>query len=123
MHIPQTEVTITRGADVLARYTVRPGDYVIGRNGADISIEDAFLSERHAQLTVNYQELLIEDLGSEGGTFINDRPVTKPTRLWPGQKVQLGTVVLEAHRIKAPRSPDETIAPVTATVRQLLPEE
>src|SRR6476620_978470 len=99
MQIPETIVTISRANEVIGRQTLRPGEYVIGRLGADISIDDNQVSPRHAQLTVNYEDILIEDLGSSEGTFVNDCPVRSVTRIWPGQKVRLGEVMLETRRI------------------------
>ncbi len=69
MLIPETEIIISRDGAELARTTVRPGDYVIGSHAeAEISIAAEGVVERHAQLTVNYHELFIEDLGSDSGS-------------------------------------------------------
>src|SRR5687767_373669 len=124
MLIPETEIVVTKDEMELGRTTVRPGDYVIGRDpSADIIIDDALISPRHAQLTVNYHELFIEDLGSSSGTFVAGNPVNGVTRVWPHQKLQLGTVVLETRRLKAAEDTDESLAPETATLRRMLPEE
>jgi pSer/pThr/pTyr-binding forkhead associated (FHA) protein len=86
MPVPETEVIVSvEGAEV-ARHTVRPGEYVLGRaEDADLGVEAECVSPRHAQLTINYDHALIEDLGSSNGTFVNGRPGTETTRLWPGQ--------------------------------------
>ena len=45
---------------------------VIGRGeGSAILIDDFSVSRRHARLTVDSGRLLIEDLGSVGGTFVD----------------------------------------------------
>ena len=81
---------------------MRPGDYVIGCHAeAEINIDAEGVAERHAQLTVNYHELFIEDLGSDSGTFVGGKRVTESTRLWPSQKVQIGSVVLETRKVKS----------------------
>jgi pSer/pThr/pTyr-binding forkhead associated (FHA) protein len=81
---------------------VRPGDYVIGCHAeAEINIVADGVAERHAQLTVNYHELFIEDLGSDSGTFVGGKRVTESTRLWPSQKVQIGSVVIETRKVKS----------------------
>ena len=75
MHIPQTEVILRHDGTELVRVTLPPGEYVIGRDAqADIRDDTARLSRRHARLTVNYDHLLIEDLGSGTGTFVNEQP-------------------------------------------------
>lgn len=123
MHIPETIVTISRADEVIVRQTLKPGEYVIGRDGADIAINDNHVSPRHAQLTVNFEDVIIEDLGSLLGTFVNGSPVKQATRLWPGQKVQLGDVVLETRRVRVPRIADGSLSPATSTLRRLLPDE
>jgi pSer/pThr/pTyr-binding forkhead associated (FHA) protein len=83
MLVPKTEIVITcEGAEVI-RKTVPPGEYVIGREpGCDLPVEGVdLMSRRHARLTVNYDHVLIEDLGSSNGTFVNGQPVTGSTRL------------------------------------------
>ena len=124
MLIPETEIVVSKDAVELGRTVVRPGDYVIGRDAAaDIVIDDELISPRHAQLTVNYHELFIEDLGSSTGTFVAGIPVSGCTRVWPHQKMQLGSVVLETRRLKALDDTNESLAPETATLRRMLPEE
>lgn len=86
MQIPETEIIISKGGAVLARKTVRPGEYVIGCEATcEVLVEVESVSRRHAQLTVNSDHVLIEDLGSSNGTFVNGQPVSEPTRLWPNQ--------------------------------------
>jgi len=125
MEVPQTEITIRNTAGVvLLQTTVAPGEYVLGRSPeAELFFEAELVSRQHARLTVNFDHLLIEDLGSANGTSVNGQPVTDSVRLWPNQKVQLGTATLEFHRVKTVAPPDVSLAPSAATVQRLLPEE
>ena len=124
MLIPETEIIVTKDGAEVVRKTVRPGDYVIGREPAcDVHVDVELVSQRHAQLTVNYDHVLIEDLGSSNGTFINGKPVTEATRLWPNQKIQVGMATIELRRVKTASSSDHSLAPQTAAVRSMLPEE
>lgn len=50
------------------------GSATIGRAG-DIQIDDAFLGERHATLTLARDGLRIRDLDTTNGTYVNERPV------------------------------------------------
>jgi len=100
MLVPETEIIISRDGAELSRATVRPGDYVIGCHAeAEIKIDAEGVAERHAQLTVNYNELFIEDLGSDNGIFVGGKRITESMRLWPSQKVQIGSVVLETRKV------------------------
>jgi len=124
MQIPETEIIVTKDGAEILRKTVRPGDYVIGRElECDVQVEVELVSRRHAQLTVNFDHVLIENLGSSNGTFVNGKPVTEPTRLWPNQKIQIGAATLELRRVKASLPADVSLAPQTAAVQRLLPEE
>jgi len=123
MIIPETEIIITKDGAELSRATVKPGDYVIGRGkGSDILVPVEDVADRHAMLTVNYHELFIEDLSS-GSTFVAGSVVTEYTRIWPNQKVRIGSACFEARRVKAPGDSELSLAPEAAMVRDLLPAE
>ncbi len=75
MQIPETEIIVTENRAELLRKTVRPGDYVIGRDaGCEVHVDVALVAPRHAQLIVNFDHALIEDLGSASGTLVNGQP-------------------------------------------------
>lgn len=68
---------------------------VIGRDpGCDIAIPDSFVSARHARVYVSGGDCFVEDLGSANGTFINGRPLVGRERLLPGDRLQIGKVIL-----------------------------
>jgi len=90
MHIPQTEIILRHDGAELARVTLPPGEYVIGRSAeVEIHAETPLLSRRHAKLTLEHDQLFIQDLGSSNGTFINGEPVTQITQLLPNQEIRL----------------------------------
>jgi pSer/pThr/pTyr-binding forkhead associated (FHA) protein len=124
MHIPQTEVILRHGGTELARVTLPPGEYVIGRNpDVEIHADTPLISRRHARLTINYDHALIEDLGSSNGTFVNEQPVAEATRLFPNQPVRLGDIAVEIRRQRVEPAPDVSLAPAQQTIRRFLPEE
>jgi hypothetical protein len=124
MLVPETEVIVSIEGAEAARHVVRPGEYVLGRAlDADLRVEAELVSRRHARLTINYDHALVEDLGSSNGTFVNGQPVTDSTRLWPGQKIQVGVATVELRRRKLEIAPDLTLPPVEAALQRLLPEE
>jgi hypothetical protein len=115
----------------LAGQTVEvKGDVTIGRQNADLTIDDAQLSRRHAVLRLLASGLEVEDLGSSNGTFVDGRRIEAPTPVPAGSKVKLGVTVLEleasgsaaATQIVAPSSRDETRAwSVGAAERSTVP--
>ena len=43
----------------------------IGREGCDITLADPDVSRRHARVTPRGDTVVVEDLGSTNGTFVN----------------------------------------------------
>jgi serine/threonine protein kinase len=125
MHVPLTEVVLRHAGAELVRVSLAPGEYVIGRGPeAEIFADTSLLSRRHARLTINYDEILLEDLGSSNGTFLHDQPVTEPTRVFPNQTIRLGPdLALEVRRQRAPTEPGVSLAPAQAAIRRFLPDE
>lgn len=63
-------------------HPIRPGINTIGREG-DVMLVDGKISRRHAQITSDNGNLVLEDLGSTNGTKVDGNPVN------PGDKVTL----------------------------------
>jgi serine/threonine protein kinase/Leucine-rich repeat (LRR) protein len=125
MHVPLTEVVLRRAGVELVRVTLPPGDYVIGRSPeADIHADTEVISRKHALLRINYDHLLIEDLGSSNGTFVADQSITDATRIYPNQNIRLGhDATLEVRRERAPSALDVSLPPAQAAIRHFLPQE
>lgn len=69
---------------------------VFGRSpDADVLIEDPYASEFHLRLQARDGKLLLSDLGSTNGTYVNGRRVTVPVELRVGDAVQVGKTVME----------------------------
>ena len=56
-------------------------------------IPDASVSSHHCEVILQGEEVLIRDLNSTNGTFINDQPVTEAV-LKPSEKLRLGNIEL-----------------------------
>lgn len=64
-------------------------EVVVGRGKqAQLRIEEPHLSRRHARLWQEGDRLMVEDLGSSNGTFLNDRVLARPTRLVSGDRLR-----------------------------------
>lgn len=69
---------------------------VLGRSEeADIVLDDPYASEFHLRLVAQEGGLILHDLGSTNGTYLNGRRVTAPTELRRGDAVQVGKTVME----------------------------
>lgn len=76
-------------------FTVRDST-VMGRSSeSDVVLDDPYASEFHLRLTVKDERLVITDLGSTNGTYVNGRRVTAPVDLGRGDSIQVGKTVME----------------------------
>lgn len=74
------------------RVSLKVGNNTIGRlPDNDIVGNDAFMSRRHCAILVHANRLCeLHDLASKNGTFLNGLRITSPTRLHPGDEIQIG---------------------------------
>ncbi|HEX7299298.1 MAG TPA: FHA domain-containing protein [Solirubrobacteraceae bacterium] len=64
---------------------------VLGRGDqAEIRLEDPFASSRHARLVRQGGIVVIEDLGSTNGTYLNEELLSGPQPLHQGDRVRIG---------------------------------
>jgi hypothetical protein len=62
----------------------------LGRGDVEIRLEDPFASTRHAQISREGHVLVIEDLGSTNGTYLNGQQLTGPQPLYDGDRIRIG---------------------------------
>jgi hypothetical protein len=67
------------------------GELVLGRGDrAEIRLEDPFASSRHAHIYEQGNILVVEDLGSTNGTYLNEELLETPRPLHPGDRLRIG---------------------------------
>jgi hypothetical protein len=67
------------------------GDIVLGRGDrAEIRLEDPFASSQHARVYEQGNVIVIEDLASTNGTYLNEELLESPRPLHPGDRVRIG---------------------------------
>jgi len=67
------------------------GDLVLGRGErAEIRLEDPFASARHARIYEQGNTVVVEDLDSTNGTYLNEELLQTPRPLHPGDRVRIG---------------------------------
>ncbi|MGB0114257.1 MAG: FHA domain-containing protein [Ilumatobacteraceae bacterium] len=74
------------------------GEITLGREpNCTISIDDdAYISQLHLRVYDYEGQPMVEDLGSTNGTFHNGSKLTGSKLLHPGDRIQVGTTVIEA---------------------------
>ncbi len=65
-------------------------ELVVGREGADLTVEDSEMSRRHATIRPVAGGLEIEDLGSLNGTFVDGKRISGVTTLTGGASLKMG---------------------------------
>ncbi len=67
------------------------GDLVLGRGErAEIRLDDPFASSSHARVYEQGNIVVIEDLGSTNGTYLNEELLQTARPLHPGDRVRIG---------------------------------
>jgi len=70
-------------------------EVAIGRQDADLVLQDPEVSRRHALLRRSGESVVIEDLDSTNGTFVNGERIRSPLTVGPGDQIRVGRTTLE----------------------------
>ena len=71
----------------------------IGRGTeCELLIDDTYASSQHARLFGKNSSWYVEDLGSTNGTFVNDQKLAAPAMVQQGDRIRVGTTMLELRR-------------------------
>jgi hypothetical protein len=81
----------------------------IGREG-DFRLTDPTVSRMHAAATPTAGGVLLEDLGSTGGTVVNGTRLFGPVTLQGGEQILMGTSILELEAETAAPAPEPAAA-------------
>lgn len=88
--------------------------FVIGREaGLDLSLPSQVVSTTHAELSTRGGTLVVTDLGSTNGTFVNNVPVQGPTPVSEGDIIQFATLAFRA-RLEEPSALDSVVSSTAA---------
>ena len=83
-------------ANILGKgFILEPGETLVGRDSAcKIRINDKQISGRHCRIISSSQGILIEDLGSSNGTYLNRKLIKKPMSINYGDRIVIGESIL-----------------------------
>ena len=112
--VPRAETgrSASRGGDVSfrlkwinGRVTLEEGEHLIGRDpDAEIFLNSAGVSRRHARIGISAGRATIEDLGSKNGTLVGDQRVDGRRSLVDGDIIGVGSVKLTLRIFHTPSS-------------------
>ena len=83
--------------------TLRAGKLYLGRSPeCELAISDPAVSRRHARLWVSASQIVIEDLGSQNGVYVNGTRIQGPSELKAGDRLRICTHELELVGVDLP---------------------
>jgi hypothetical protein len=88
--MPRLRVGSAPGLRSGAAYDLSQGALLGRGQEADIVLQDQFSSTRHARLVPHGDAVVLEDLGSTNGTYLNGEPVSGPQPLHDGDAIRIG---------------------------------
>ncbi len=70
----------------------------IGRDPENTIVitDDEYISGHHARISIAEGNVVIDDLGSRNGTYLNATRLAQRHTVHPGDRIQIGYTVLEA---------------------------
>jgi hypothetical protein len=85
------QLELIDGLSVGRRYLIGRAGAVIGRAPpADIVLAESEVSRQHCRIEIRHDDLVVEDLSSTNGTFIDEARVDSPTVLPVGSILRIG---------------------------------
>jgi hypothetical protein len=87
---PRLRVANAAGLRAGSAYDLSDGALLGRGDSADIRLQDTFASSAHARLTPQGEVIVLEDLGSTNGTYLNGEPLRGPQPLHVGDSIRIG---------------------------------
>ena len=87
---PRLMVERAPGHETGSAYEIPTRGATLGRGDVEIRLDDPFASAHHARISREGHVVVIEDLGSTNGTYLNEEQLTGPQPLHPGDRIRIG---------------------------------
>lgn len=95
---PSLQLLVISGADKGKKFDITADLVRIGRDATnDISLSDTKVSSTHAKLSIEKDEIWIEDLKSTNGTMVNGKKISTKTPLHDEYLVKMGNTLMKVH--------------------------
>ncbi len=93
---PPVQLSIVEPAQYRGRHYPLGQELTVGRAAdCQVTIDDTFASQYHARLFQRDGQLVVEDVGSTNGTFLNRQKLAGPQVMRRGDRLQVGNTVME----------------------------
>ncbi|MCC7071343.1 MAG: GGDEF domain-containing protein [Deltaproteobacteria bacterium] len=88
-------LVVIYGQSIGHKHLLKPGEILIGRSSqAQIQIDHESVSRRHARIVLSDNGVVLSDLGSTNGTYVNDEAITERA-LGNGDLLKVGRTILK----------------------------
>jgi len=86
---------ITQGSQAGQSAELADGVVLIGRGAdAQLSLDDDYVSTRHARVVSGENGIYLEDLGSTNGSYVNNQRITAPTTVTLSDTIRIGRTTM-----------------------------
>jgi pSer/pThr/pTyr-binding forkhead associated (FHA) protein len=93
------KIAIVEGTSSKGKSFELGDELIIGRaDKCHIVLDDTYVSQMHARIFQRDGSVMLEDLGSTNGTYLNRRRITGTTQIHRGDQVKIGKTVMELRR-------------------------
>lgn len=103
------------------RFRLKQGVNLLGKaKSSDICLKDTHVSQHHANLLVNESEVIIKDVGSTNGIWLDGERISNDAVFLPDVQVQMGNLALRIDKqLVTEREPKQQRTKNTEQLRQL----
>jgi len=109
LELHATALTRLRLVSADREFQLHEGECLVGRaSECTVCLESSTVSRHHARLLVTGEQVVLEDLDSKNGTFVNGGRVVAPTPLVKDDRVRFGSVDL-ALRVSGPLNSTDSL--------------
>jgi pSer/pThr/pTyr-binding forkhead associated (FHA) protein len=100
-------LVVTAGPGIGNTYHLKEGTNPVGReSGNGLSINDQYMSRKHAMLKIEGESVNVFDFGSTGGTKVNGTDISART-LQPNGVIRVGETEIKVVEVDSPRQFDQ----------------
>ena len=115
-------LTLTEKGGSTNELSFDKAEVTVGRvRGNDIILPKGNVSKHHCRLLSRDGEVVVEDLHSTNGTYVNGRKIGEPTPLNPGDKIFVGDFIMRIAALEAARAASGPAHPEAGSLSSAIP--
>ncbi len=116
------QLVVVRGRSTSTAHRLAAGVTVVGRqDGCQLQIRSSQVSRKHCELFEQDGRLIVKDLGSSNGTFVNGEKVEGEQTLSDGDELSIGSVTFRVAGGTA--SPADTAPPTALAAADVVEDD